>query len=595
MIQRIVVLSLFVSVTFFLNAQTTYTFTGSGNWNVAANWDANGIPPNPLPSGDEIIIQGTPSNQNGGGRTINGTLTVNSGVTLTSSNVLTIGTTGTLTNNGNIVRSNGLNIDGTGTNDGTITQDAGTFSIGATGSFVNNGTITNNATLTNANSFINEGDVENFGTLNAATGDGDVFDNNGTVTNAASGTITIARTFNNNAGSMLTNSNQITINNNAASILTNSGEIENSGTITNNNDLNNSGLLTNDGTIANGNGPADRLNNTGTLINDGTIANNNVANLDNTGGTVSGTGSITGGFTNAGTLSPGTTGTIGSFTISGGFTNTATGTILADIQGSPVAGDQVVVGGTSTLGGTLTVSQIGTGSISSGDAFTIISGTFSGNFLTVNLPSPPVDWTIDSASPDYVLTYNNATPLPIELLTFQGKQVANTIELLWQTASEQNNAYIDLERSPDGIRFAPIHRAKGYGTTSEPKTYQYTDGSPLPGINYYRLRQVDTDDKATYHDIIAVEFDGKTTQTDNKGIRLFPTEVQHQLTVVLDAPLSQATELYIVDMLGRVVQRQRLGAGTAQEEVSVAGLPQGQYFISMPVGQQLKTVRFVKL
>lgn len=35
---------------------TTYTFTGNGNWDIAANWKNNAIPPATLPSGDAIII-----------------------------------------------------------------------------------------------------------------------------------------------------------------------------------------------------------------------------------------------------------------------------------------------------------------------------------------------------------------------------------------------------------------------------------------------------------------------------------------------------------------------------------------------------------
>lgn len=35
---------------------TGYTFNGNGNWNVAANWSNNTIPPSSLPSGAEIIV-----------------------------------------------------------------------------------------------------------------------------------------------------------------------------------------------------------------------------------------------------------------------------------------------------------------------------------------------------------------------------------------------------------------------------------------------------------------------------------------------------------------------------------------------------------
>lgn len=60
----------------------TYTFTGTGNWNVASNWSNNTIPPSPLPSGATIVINHTA----GGVCTLNTTQTISAGATL---NVLT--------------------------------------------------------------------------------------------------------------------------------------------------------------------------------------------------------------------------------------------------------------------------------------------------------------------------------------------------------------------------------------------------------------------------------------------------------------------------------------------------------------------------
>lgn len=36
---------------------TTYVFTGSGDWTTTANWKGNSIPPNPLPSGSQIVVK----------------------------------------------------------------------------------------------------------------------------------------------------------------------------------------------------------------------------------------------------------------------------------------------------------------------------------------------------------------------------------------------------------------------------------------------------------------------------------------------------------------------------------------------------------
>jgi hypothetical protein len=48
----------FVSVT-TASAGTTYTFTGSGNYNTPANWSSGTLPPNPLPAVSTIVINGS--------------------------------------------------------------------------------------------------------------------------------------------------------------------------------------------------------------------------------------------------------------------------------------------------------------------------------------------------------------------------------------------------------------------------------------------------------------------------------------------------------------------------------------------------------
>ena len=57
----------------------TYIFTGNGNWNVAANWIGNSIPPLVLPSGHFIIIEP----EEGGECILNVAQTIGVGGTLT--------------------------------------------------------------------------------------------------------------------------------------------------------------------------------------------------------------------------------------------------------------------------------------------------------------------------------------------------------------------------------------------------------------------------------------------------------------------------------------------------------------------------------
>lgn len=93
---------------------------------------------------------------------------------------------------------------------------------------------------------------------------------------------------------------------------------------------------------------------------------------------------------------------------------------------------------------------------------------------------------------------------PVTLLSFTGVLRNRQVLLNWQTTAEYNNHYFDVEKSTDGIHFTSIGRVNGHGTTSLPHTYSLIDPSPVNGMNYYRLRQVDIDGRANYSNVVAI-------------------------------------------------------------------------------------------
>ena len=58
--------------------------------------------------------------------------------------------------------------------------------------------------------------------------------------------------------------------------------------------------------------------------------------------------------------------------------------------------------------------------------------------------------------------------------------------------------YFVLERREEGTVFDEIYREKGRGTSQEFHAYEYLDLNPKPGLNYYRLKTVDTDGRGDY-------------------------------------------------------------------------------------------------
>ncbi len=178
--------------------------------------------------------------------------------------------------------------------------------------------------------------------------------------------------------------------------------------------------------------------------------------------------------------------------------------------------------------------------------------------------------------------------LPIELLFFEGRLSGDAVLLIWRTAAEKDNDYMAVERMTAAGQWRELGRVPGAGTTTVPQDYRFTDEKPLPGINYYRLRQVDYDGTATYHNVIALEF----RQTAPFTPYLFPNPARERLSLNLGAPATREREALLLDTRGRVLQRAVAAQGSPQAEFQVACLPAGVYFVR--VEGVAEAIRFVK-
>jgi len=181
--------------------------------------------------------------------------------------------------------------------------------------------------------------------------------------------------------------------------------------------------------------------------------------------------------------------------------------------------------------------------------------------------------------------------LPITLASFTAKKQNNTTHLTWTTATEINNDYMAVERSADGRTFSEIGRVQGAGTTQQPQDYQYIDQRPLPGLNYYRLKQVDYDGQYEYHKTVVVNFDGELPG----GMIVFPTAVKDRLQVQLTTENNENASLQIIGADGRVWRSLRWQEKSGRMELLVADLPAGSYWLRLVDGTQVEQAYFQKL
>ena len=181
---------------------------------------------------------------------------------------------------------------------------------------------------------------------------------------------------------------------------------------------------------------------------------------------------------------------------------------------------------------------------------------------------------------------SSSVVIPVEMTNFDATTVNNTVKLNWLTASERNNAYFDVERSANGRDWAKIGQVKGSGTSAKTTKYSFSDETPWPTVNYYRLNQVDNDGKSSYSPTISVNIKG-----NGKQFSVFPNPAHDRLNIVSDRfDTEGSVEFY--DLSGRLVKTVRSNS----TQLDISNLASGLYQVRLldKTGAAVNQVRFVK-
>ena len=189
--------------------------------------------------------------------------------------------------------------------------------------------------------------------------------------------------------------------------------------------------------------------------------------------------------------------------------------------------------------------------------------------------------------------------MPVTLLDFTGQKQDNRNLLQWRTATEQNNRGFELQRSANGIDFSSIAfeptKAGSGGNSTALLSYSYSDTKPFIGNNYYRLKQIDFDGKATLSNVVLIK-GSKSNELMLSAI--YPNPASKTLHVVINAPASQTAQLLITDLAGRSVQQQtiNLQPGDNNLDVNVSTLAKGVYILKVVCadGCEAAVSKFVK-
>ncbi len=188
--------------------------------------------------------------------------------------------------------------------------------------------------------------------------------------------------------------------------------------------------------------------------------------------------------------------------------------------------------------------------------------------------------TINSFSPFTLASINAGNALPLRYISFDAQiQKNRTVLLQWKTADEINNDHFEVERSKDGnvwVSLASIAPQFSH-------EYSYTDVFPEDGLNYYRIKETDVDDRYFYSNIQAVRI-GKSSV-----LNIWPNPASDILFI--EIPFTGGT-VTIHDMSGKLIGRYINTHSILA--IPVKELKAGVYIVKAESGKEKFMQKFVK-
>ncbi len=165
--------------------------------------------------------------------------------------------------------------------------------------------------------------------------------------------------------------------------------------------------------------------------------------------------------------------------------------------------------------------------------------------------------------------------LPVTLLDLKADKQKNEVLLRWSTSSESNSAYFDVQRSTDNINFVSVGRTAAAGNSNTRQNYRFIDnvGSVTASkYIFYRLRQVDKDDKFNLSPIVFVTVSG------SGRISIAPNPARDHVNILHDNSINLTNSfITITDISGKTLLRQKY----RDESIQLSSFGKGVYVIKI--------------
>lgn len=198
--------------------------------------------------------------------------------------------------------------------------------------------------------------------------------------------------------------------------------------------------------------------------------------------------------------------------------------------------------------------------------------TYSGSTEVINPVDADIKWNatysrwevtfdVTSGFSGFIVQTSATVILPVELEYFTGVRRGAANLLNWKANCSAGNSTFEIQRSADGTAgsFATI------GTVSVPdarcqQPFDFSDVSPLPGRNYYRLRITDPNGVVKYSGVVMLQSNQLIANA------VYPTRLTAGTTVQVSFGSSPKGTFQLFDGMGRQVYSREIVSGVQSFE-----------------------------
>jgi hypothetical protein len=170
--------------------------------------------------------------------------------------------------------------------------------------------------------------------------------------------------------------------------------------------------------------------------------------------------------------------------------------------------------------------------------------------------------------------------LPVKFGSIKAYEKQNGIQLDWKVYAENKVKNYEIERSGDGRQYTTVGSLPALYNNTSDGDYGFFDANPLPGISYYRIRNMDLDGKSAYSIVVRVNRNKAI-----KGLSLYPNPVLNRIVSLQGSDLGRGNyKISLFAANGQEVYKQQIkhNGGTISQTLELPStISKGVYMFSV--------------